>query len=83
MEGKNHDTRRDAGDTTDAKNARSKPKLKIVKQVDIEEKDESSKLIRENLFLLSELDKLKHSNSSLSQRLYYLESIVRVPLKKC
>lgn len=55
--------------------------------MDIDEKDEAdesfkkSKLIKENLFLLSEIDKLKQSNKSLSQRLYYLESIVRVPQK--
>lgn len=65
-----------------------KPKLQVLKQIDVEERvqpDESPdkmKLIKENLFLLSEIDKLKHSNRSLSQRIYYLESIVRAPLKK-
>lgn len=39
------------------------------------------KLIKENLFLLSEIDKLKKSNHSLSQRIYYLETIVPAPPK--
>lgn len=66
----------------------NKSKPKMFKQMDIEEKDppdgsfDRTKLIKENLYLLSEIDKLKHSNSSLSQRVYYLESIVRAPLKK-
>lgn len=92
MNGKNDDIKRDDDMSRGNEKANSKPKkpkLKMVKQMDIEERDESedsfnkSKLIKENLFLLSELEKLKHSNSSLSQRLYYLESIVSVPLKKC
>lgn len=92
MNGKNDDNKRDDDMSRGNEKANSKPKkpkLKMVKQMDIEERDESedsfnkSKLIKENLFLLSELEKLKHSNSSLSQRLYYLESIVSVPLKKC
>lgn len=63
-------------------------KRKIVKQTDIDEKDQSNepfdkmKLIKENLTLLSEIDKLKKSNHSMSQRIYYLETIVKVPLKK-
>lgn len=69
------------------KNEPNKSKPKMFKQNNEEKNqpDESfdkTKLIKENLFLLSEVDKLKHSNSSLSQRIYYLESIVRVPSKK-
>lgn len=62
-------------------------KLKVVKQKDLNEKNQSNesfdkmKLIKENLFLLSEIDKLKQSNRSMSQRIYYLESIVRMPAK--
>lgn len=64
---------------------------RIVKQSDVEEidqpekvdsesgpalkTDEKQKLIKENLYLLAEIDKLKHSNSTLFQRLYYLESL--------
>lgn len=63
-------------------------KRKITKQSDVDEKDQSNesfdkmKLIKENLTLLSEIDKLKKSNRSMSQRIYYLETIVKVPLKK-
>lgn len=62
-------------------------KRKIAKQTDVGEKKQSDKsvdkmkLIRENLFLLSEIGKLKKSNESMSQRIYYLETIVKVPLK--
>lgn len=64
-----------------------KPK-KVVKQAKIEEKDDLTprsdrmKLIKENLFLLSEIDKLKQTNSSLAQRIYYLESFKRAPMKQ-
>lgn len=67
---------------------RHEKKRKIVKQIDIDDKnqlDESSdklKLIKENLYLLSEIDKLKKSNRSMSQRIYYLETIVKVPSKE-
>lgn len=65
---------------------RVKPR-RIVKQSDIEVLSQSDKvektdmpfdkmkLIKENLHLLSEIDKLKKTNSSLSQRIYYLESL--------
>lgn len=65
---------------------RVKPK-RIVKQSDVEELSQSDKaektditfdkmkLIKENLHLLSEIDRLKKTNSSLSQRIYYLESL--------
>lgn len=65
---------------------RVKPK-RIVKQSDVEELSQSDKaektditfdkmkLIKENLHLLSEIDKLKKTNSSLSQRIYYLDSL--------
>lgn len=68
---------------------RMKPR-RIVKQADVEELSQSDKtdkgdkidrsfdkhkLIKENLYLLSQIDKLKHTNSSLSQRIYYLESL--------
>lgn len=62
--------------------------LKITKQTDIDEKEQSDesfdkmKLIKENLMLLSEIDKLKKSNRTMSQRLYYLETGVKAPLKK-
>lgn len=62
-------------------------KRKIVKQTDVDEKDHSDesfdkmKLIKENLMLLTEIDKLKKSNRTMSQRIYYLETIVKVPLK--
>lgn len=65
-----------------------KPKQKMLKQIESEDKDhevepfDKLKLIKENLFLLGELDKLKKSNSSLSQRIYYLESIARVSPRK-
>lgn len=65
-----------------------KPK-KVVKQANIEEKDEvvqqsdRMKLIKENLFLLSEIDKLKQTNNSLTQRIYYLESFKRAPVNNC
>lgn len=70
------------------KSARPESKRKIVKQTDIDEKDQSNesfdkmKLIKENLMLLSEIDKLKKSNRTMSQRIYYLETVVKVPLKK-
>lgn len=60
---------------------------KVVKQAKIEEKDEAihqserMKLIKENIFLLSEIDKLKQTNSSLTQRIYYLESFKRASVK--
>lgn len=62
-------------------------KRKIIKQTDVDEKDQSAesfdktKLIKENLMLLSEMEKLKKSNRTMSQRIYYLETIVKVPLK--
>lgn len=60
---------------------------KVAKQSNIDEKDEVEqfdrmKLIKENLFLLSEIDKLKQTNGSLIQRIYYLESIKKAPVKK-
>lgn len=66
----------------------SKPaSRKMVKQTDVEETDESAesfnkmKLIKENLFLLSQIDKLKQTNSTLTQKIYYLESLTRVSSK--
>lgn len=65
-------------------------KRRMVKQSDVEETSQSDKadkveksknkcdkmkLIKENLHLLSEIEKLKNKNNSLSQRLYYLESL--------
>lgn len=68
---------------------RPESRRKICKQTDVDEKDQSDesfdkmKLIKENLMLLSEIDKLKKSNRSMSQRIYYLETIVKpLPLKK-
>lgn len=60
---------------------------KMVKQLDIDEPDEiepfdKMKLIKENLFLLSKIDKLKQTNSTLTQKIYYLESLTRVSPKK-
>lgn len=64
--------------------------MKLVKLSDIKRKCEVEetesfdrmKLIKENLFLLSEIDKLKQTNNSLLQRVYYLESFKRVSAKK-
>lgn len=64
-----------------------KPK-KVQKQADVEEIDEpvepfhKMKFIKENLFLLSEIDKLKHENNSMKQKIYYLESLTRVSARK-
>lgn len=61
---------------------------KMVKQSDVDGRDEvvepfdKMKLIKENLFLLSEIDKLKQTNSSLTQKIYYLESFTRVSTRK-
>lgn len=65
-----------------------KSKRMMLKQMAAEDKDQEveqfdkMKLIKENLFLLAELDKLKQSNHSLSQRVYYLESVTRVLPRK-
>lgn len=61
----------------------------MVKQANIEktyetvEQSDRMKLIKENLILLSEIDKLKQMNSSLTQRIYFLESFKRAQVKKC
>lgn len=66
---------------------KSKP-TKVQKQADIEESDETiepfnrMKLIKENLFLLSEMDKLKQRNNTLGRKVYYLESLARVSARK-
>lgn len=73
---------------TEYEQANIKIKPKVIKQAKIEEKDDlveqfdRMKLIKENLLLLSEIDKLKQTNGSLTQRIYYLESIKRSPVKK-
>lgn len=55
----------------------------IEKTYEIAEQSDRMKLIKENLFLLSEIDKLKQMNGSLTQRIYFLESLKRAQVKKC